>query len=213
MDLFVGLIRNLIDEGDRLFLLGHHRSDDLFLVQFDLVYSLEHFWEVSLNSFNVLRVSNYLQQVFVSNKVETREELSLVFQILLKRFLDLVELCGKLLKLLQQVLFRLDGFQSVFGLKGGLHQIKELLVYLEHSLVLALQLILNVFVLGKDGLQVDPLPLDLQPDLKRLGNQKDFFLPSVYLDLKDFETRGELHRVQLLEILFGLLYEKVPVFD
>lgn len=77
-------------------LSGEHTVELVaFLLKLKLSDTSKHLGEVPLHLSDILGVSNNLEQVLVSDKVETGETLPLLFQIVTEGFLNLAEHIGE----------------------------------------------------------------------------------------------------------------------
>jgi hypothetical protein len=74
------------------------------------------------------------------------------------------------------------------------HQVHEVPVDLSELSVLVCELSFDVLVANEDGLQVNPLPLHLEPELEHLGQVENPFGPLGDLAFEVFEAGREFHR-------------------
>lgn len=100
----------------------------------------------------IFAVSNDFQQIFVSNKIETREGRTLSLEVLSKSFLDLSEHLGKFLQCSLDLL-ECKHFQDERMLAHLLHKICELGVDASESLAFLWEQLINISTTRENTLQ------------------------------------------------------------
>ncbi len=72
------------------------------VVEFNRVDILKDFFQMRLDSCRLLGLRQYLQEVVIRQEVKPRKFLPLLLQIFIQRFLNILQLLIRILKLLQQ---------------------------------------------------------------------------------------------------------------
>ena len=174
----------------------------------------EHLLEVLGDEEGVLAVTDNLEQVFVSDEVETREAAALGLEVLAERLLDHVELAANLLERLQN-LINGDEAEDGDALSLGLgHERNELFARAVELRGLGGQLVADLNAAAEDTVKVDPLALHINEHLEDLAGTVKLIVPVVGRRGDGVAiVRAELHRRQRVEVLAELLEENVPALD
>jgi len=157
--------RDGVGERNLLSFPRHHSLDlSEFLVEHDRRDPSEHLLEVLHDPNDVLGVSDDLEEVLVSDEVEPREGRSLPFEVLSESLLDLGEEVGQSFKTLLDSL-DVEDVEDEGRLVDLLHDGEELGVDVGESSALDGKKMLDVGASREDSLEVDPLSLDVDPDV------------------------------------------------
>lgn len=125
------------------------------LTNIHLLDTREQLLEVRLDDGRVAGLAQNLQQVVITQEVEARELRALLLQEVRQRALAHVQLLSHLRQLVADARDISKGDHLLGGLQAG-HGPAELLVHVAEALLLRWQR-----TTAEDGLQVDPLALDL----------------------------------------------------
>ena len=141
-----------------------------------------------------------IQQIFVSNEVESWEGGSLSFKIFAKSLLDLSKKVRKSFKASLDAL-DIEDVNHHGALRDFLHQGEEFRGDRHKPRGLDWEQGLDVSRPTEDPLQVDPASLHINPDVEESVDPVQLILPGDRLLLKHLVIRRELHRGHLVDIL------------
>ena len=118
----------MLVELDSLSFSRDHASQIVAIIlKVDLRNALEHLWEVAHDVLDLLRVTNDLEKIFISNKVESGEVRSLLLKVLTEGLLNVFKGVGEALQILLKV-GDLHDFGHDWVLGDNLHQSCEVVV-------------------------------------------------------------------------------------
>mmetsp|Transcript_49838 Transcript_49838/g.161260 ORF Transcript_49838/g.161260 Transcript_49838/m.161260 type:complete len:271 (+) Transcript_49838:504-1316(+) len=184
---------------NQLSLRGDHAQNLVVRIEDDLGYRLKDLRQEGLHACGVLGLGQNLKQLVVGQEVKAGKTNFLRLQVVLKTFLDHVEVQVALPPLLEQAFSRadVDNLRVVPGLH---HLLSPCAIHVLEALALRRQLPHDV-VGREDRFQVHPSLLTLQPLLKRLGNAHQTGVPVVDVLLEGALEGGEHHGLRRNDVL------------
>lgn len=155
---------------DELLFSGVHTRDGLIRLELKFNHVFEHLSQVRLHLFDVLGLRQNFEQLIIGQEVETGEDGTLSFEVILKTLLDAIEIQvhgfnGRK----HGLLVTKAGGQSVGVLLGTLDNFSPVLIDLLEALSLTRKLLHDIGGV-ENGLQVLPLLLALDPLFDCVGN-------------------------------------------
>ena len=171
--------------------------------------SSEHFREMPHNLLDFATVSDNLEEVIVSDEVETSECLSLLLKVVTEGLFDGVEVLGPLVEVFLEVgnLADLEDLRVAVDL---LHQGDEFVVDVFEAVELVREHGLDISGAEKDSFKVDVLHLNLLPTVEDQHHLRQLLIPRLNLLLKVLEKLTHPHTSQHLDIIIQCHSQIVP---
>jgi len=167
---------------------------------------------MSLNHSDLFGVTDDLEKILVTNKVESCERLSLLFKIISESFLDLAQHVRESFQVLLKVWNR-HNIKNDWLLSYFLHESGELVINASEFVELSGKHGFDVSTSEENTLEVDISSLDIDPVVKDNSNSLQFLIPRNDFLLKYFVVRRHFHGGNVVDVLVNLNEQIIPSSD
>lgn len=174
----------IVHKVDFLLFRRKHGNNVFFVVKLNSVDVLKDFLQVRLHCCRFLCLRQNFKQVIIRKEVKSGEFLSFLLQILIQRFLDVLQFFICISEFLQQA-FSATYLHNVFDLLSKLNVCLPDIIYRSEFFALSRKLFRNVTRI-KYWLKIHPVALTLHPFFHHIRNHLQLAIPSDNLFLKWF---------------------------